>query len=358
MFKKIMAIAALSIGLSASASFAATCGGNYTVKSGDYLSQIAKDLYGDTDAWSAIYNSNADVIGDTPSLIYEGMVLHLACINGKPEGLEGGTDVSSTAEAEPITVAPGTAQSRKKISILVADDYKPFMDRSLPNGGMVIDVMQKVMEAADPKEGVGFYWVNDFSAHLEPLLSNALLDVGVPWLRPACETNPDAYRCQNFYFSDPMFEMLILLFTNKDNPITYTQDSDIEGLNLCRPAGYYTHDLDKNGRNWVKDAKITLTRPHTMTDCFNLLMEGKVDAVAANEFTGRAEMKQLGIKDKVVVIDTKPLSIEGLHVLVHKTHPRAKELLDLINGGLRDIKASGEYQKIIDAHLSRIYSDF
>jgi polar amino acid transport system substrate-binding protein len=187
---------------------------------------------------------------------------------------------------------------------------------------------------------------------------NALLDVGVPWLRPACESNPDAYRCQNFEFSDPMFEMLILLFTNKDHPIKFTQDSDIEGLNLCRPAGYYTHDLDKNGRNWVAEDKITLTRPNTMTDCFNLLVEGKVDAVASNEFTGRAEIKQLGIKDQITVIDTRPLSIEGLHVVIHKTHPRVDELLALINGGLQDIKASGEYQKIIDTHLSRIWTDF
>ncbi len=357
MIKRFLAVAAVTIGLGASASEAATCGGVYTVKRGDSLSVISDTLYKNASMWTVIHQANIDKIGPKPNNIRVGMKLRLTCIDGLPTGLAGGTEASTTTAA-PITVAPGTAATRKKITLLVADDYKPFMDRSLPNGGMVIDVMQQVMKAANPPEGYSFIWVNDFSAHLEPLLSNALLDVGVPWLKPACSSNPNAYRCKNFEFSDPMFEMLILLFTNRNNPIVFNSDADIVGKNLCRPKGYYTHDLDKDGRNWVADGKITLTRPNSVKECFELLLDGKVDAVALNEFTGRAMIKEMGVKDQVKIIDTRPLSIEGLHALVHKTHPRAKELIAMINRGLRDIKVSGEYQKIIDSHMTRIWSEF
>lgn len=359
MIKKFLAVAAVTIGISQGAVWAETCGGVYTVKRGDSLSVISDNLYKNAGMWTVIHQNNLKSIGKNPRAIRVGMKLKLTCINGLPTGLAGGTDIAAaSAAAAPVVVAPGTAASRKKISILVADEYKPFMDRSLPNGGLVIDVMQQVMKAADPSEGYAFHWVNDFSAHLEPLLSNALLDVGVPWLRPACESNPDAYRCKNFDFSDPMFEMLILLFTNKDKPITFNSDADIVGLNLCRPAGYYTHDLDKNGRNWVAQSKITLTRPDSINDCFELLGQGKVDAVVVNEFTGRAVLKELDMKDAVKIIDTRPLSIEGLHVVIHKTHPRSQELIALINEGLRKIKDTGKYQKIIDVHMSRIWSEF
>jgi len=353
-----MAALAVAVGLSFSAAQAETCGGKYTIKPGDHLSAIANELYGNKDMWSAIYNNNIDTIGADPSLIRVGTVLHLTCIKGMPKGLTGGTEISAKTDAAPIVTTPGTAATRKKITLLVADDYKPFLDRSLPNGGLLTDVVQKAMEAVDPKEGFSFIWVNDNDAHLDPLISNALLDLAVGWFRPDCEANPDAYRCKNFDFSESTFEVLILLFTNKDNPITFNDDSDIVGKVLCRPSGYFTHDLDKNGRNWMAEGKITLKSPDTVKGCFDLLMQGEVDAVAINEFTGREALKELGLKDRVTVIDTRPLSIEGQHLLIHKSHPRGQEILAEFNKGLKMIKESGEYQRIIDEHMTRIWTDF
>ena len=76
------------------------------------------------------------------------------------------------------------------------------------------------------------------------------------------------------------------------------------------------------------------------TSCANYLQE----------FTGRTAMKDLGIKDRVDVAP-RPLAIEGLHVLVHKTHPQAQDMVATINAGLRGIKANGTYQQIIDTHI-------
>ena len=86
--------------------------------------------------------------------------------------------------------------------------------------------------------------VNDWSAHLDPLLSNAMLDMGFPWLQPDCAQNPDNYRCANFEFSDPMFEMLVLLFIDRTHPIQFREDSDIFGMRICR---YYTMIWTKMG---------------------------------------------------------------------------------------------------------------
>jgi len=358
--QRFLSVLAIGIGLAlgvGGAAQAETCGGVYTVKPGDSLSRIADRLYQNSKMWSTIHQNNLEKIGSNPSLIKVGQRLRLTCINGLPTGLPGGTDVAvATTASAPVMVAPGTAATATKINLLTADDYKPFTDRSLPGGGLVTEVVQKAMEAANPPEGFAIHWVNDWSAHLEPLLSNALLDMGFPWLQPDCAADPSQYRCENFYFSDPMFEMLIMLFTNKDNPIAFNSDDDIIGKTLCRPKGYYTHDLDKNGRNWIREGKITLETPTTVADCFDLLMAGKVDAVALNEFTGRAAIKEAGIEDRVEVA-AKPLSIEGLYVVVHKTHPRAQELLELINQGLRAIKDNGEYQRIIDTQMTRIWSE-
>ena len=46
-------------------------GQTYTVKSGDSLSKIAKQVYGDGSKWNRIYEANRDKIKD-PDLIHPG----------------------------------------------------------------------------------------------------------------------------------------------------------------------------------------------------------------------------------------------------------------------------------------------
>ena len=49
----------------------------YVVKTGDSLSKIAKEKYGDSNKWTEIYNLNKDIISN-PSIIYRGQELKLA----------------------------------------------------------------------------------------------------------------------------------------------------------------------------------------------------------------------------------------------------------------------------------------
>ena len=51
-------------------------GGDYTVKSGDTLSKIAKEKYGDASQWKKIHQANADLIKD-PDKIQVGWKLKL-----------------------------------------------------------------------------------------------------------------------------------------------------------------------------------------------------------------------------------------------------------------------------------------
>ncbi|QIE46741.1 transporter substrate-binding domain-containing protein [Pseudohalocynthiibacter aestuariivivens] len=358
MFSGLVVLGGLVGAVLGSSAAAATCGGTYTVKSGDSLSAIADSFYKDAGKWSAVHTNNLGVIGDSPNAIRVGMKLALSCIDGLPTGLPGGVEVGTVSAAAPLVEASGTYATRSKINLLTAGDYAPFTSPDLPNGGLLTDVVNSAMAKADPGEGYAIHWVEDWGSHLDPLLSNALLDLGFPWFKPDCESSPEDYRCANFHFSDPMFEMLILLFTDKADPVPFVSDADMAGRTLCRPRGYFTHDLDRADRRWITDGKITLKQPQTIKDCFEMLMDGEVDAVAINEFVGRTAMKDLELKDRVEIVQGRPVSIEGLHVLVHKSHPQADAMLATINAGLRGIKENGTYQSIIDTHMTRIWAEF
>ncbi|MBC6990967.1 MULTISPECIES: LysM peptidoglycan-binding domain-containing protein [Hymenobacter] len=64
-------------GNSAQPASATTQGDTYTVVSGDSLSKIAKNHYGDAAKWHQIYEANKGIIGSNPDHIEVGQVLTL-----------------------------------------------------------------------------------------------------------------------------------------------------------------------------------------------------------------------------------------------------------------------------------------
>ena len=81
---------------------------------------------------------------------------------------------------------------------------------------------------------------------------------------------------------------MTVLFVKADSPVTFAKDDEMLGKTLCQPAGYSTYELDKGGRNWVKDNKVLLMRPQTIEECFRLLDSGTVQAVVTSDMTGQA----------------------------------------------------------------------
>ena len=349
--KKIAFVAAFgAIALAASLSPAAAqsqdCGGEYVIRPGDYLSKIASRTLDDASKWTWIHNQNIKIIGDNPHLIHPDVAIRIPCTEVSSEGGGGGPT------PPPVTDAA-------KVTLLTGSDYAPFTQHDMDSGGLVTHIVAAAFAATGPADDAepdyGIDWINDWSAHLHPLLAEGKYDMGFPWFQPDCANEPDRMRCRDFDFSEPMFEMLILLFASQERPIGFQQDDDLVGRTLCRPAGYFTHDLDKDGRNWLRDGKITLKQPQTVAECFRMLLDGEVDVVAINEFTGRTAVHEGGLSDKVTIVD-RPLSIEGLHVLVAKTHPQARALIARVNNGLELLQKSGEYNRIVDQHLARFWA--
>ena len=338
---------------------AATCGEKYTVKEGDTLNGIAQAAYGLANKWTLIYYANQKQFGNAPILV-PGNRIMVPCIKspGDASVSEGSTAPGTEVDPSKIEVS----RIKGDIQLLTADDYEPFTGRALPQGGLITDVVNRAMDKLQKEAGgPGFRisWVNDWSSHLNPLLSRKAFDMGFPWFKPDCEhynelDEPAQFRCDTFFFSKPVFEILVLFFTLNDSPFQFEADNQVDGKRLCRPAGYFTFDLDKDGRNWVKDDKVVLLRPKDVEECFQMLARDEVDAVALNEFTGRAAIKKLGMDKQIRVVE-RPVSVLNLHVIIAKTHPRARTYLHYINSSLTYLRNSGEYNTIVDEHLARFW---
>ena len=344
---------------------AQVCGSDYVIKDGDTLADIAQQVYGNRSQWTAIFYSNQDRMGANATLLVPGLAIKIPCI-----GAALSTTPTAVAPTAP-TVTPSAPSAGgfelstmlRQIQFLTAEGYPPFADRTLPNGGIVLDLLSASMDLIKQQGKGGFdyhiSWVNDWAAHLNPLLITRVFDAGIPWIKPDC-TNIAAldrnsqYRCQKFFFSDPFYETASVLFVMLDSPIMFNSDEEVLGKTLCRTKGWSTSDLDRSGRNWLKDSKITLMQPQTPEECFRLLVAGTVDAVVIPDLTGRAIASAMGLAERVRASD-RPVNIETMHAIIAKTHPHARTILYYINSSLAKLHENGEYDRIIEKHLQQFW---
>jgi len=362
------ALAAAAAFFSPAPGSAQTCGTDYVLKAGDTLAEIARTVYGSTAQWSIIYYANQDRLGENTTLLVPGLAIKIPCIGPQPN--KPAVAAPTITESERSIMPPsGEAPFQlsamlKRIDFLTADGYAPFTGRALPEGGLLIDLLQSSMNLIKEQAKGSFdfqvSWVNDWAAHLNPLLITRALDAGIPWTKPDCSNiaaldRASQYKCQKFFFSDPFYESVTVLFVRNDAAFNFEKDEQVVGKTLCRPKGWSTSELDKGGRNWLKDSKITLMQPPTVEECFRLLDETTVDAVAVAELTGQSVATAMNMADRVHAA-SRPLNIETMHVIIAKTHPHARTVLYYVNSSLARLRETGAYDSIVAKHLELFWN--
>ncbi|MDC0657526.1 transporter substrate-binding domain-containing protein [Leisingera sp. SS27] len=314
----------------------AICDVDYVAQPGDSLFTIAEAHYGDRNRWTMVYYANQKLLAG--ATVLPGRKLFIPCITG-----------ATAPDATPLR------QEKAELTLLTGSGYGPFTDRSLPGQGMVTELINAALELAPAPVSYSVSWEDDWSKHLFPMLDKKEFDMGFPWLKPDCAAEPGNERCVNFHFSEPVMTMPIMLFVRAGGGFEYTADTDVEGKTLCRPAGYFTHDLNRPGRRWLAEEKISLIQPETPADCFRMVAEGQVDAAAVNLFLGANTIVAEDLRDTVVPLE-KPLSEEGLHVVISKRHWRGTTHLYRINAGLQKLRESGRFEEIMSRHLELFWA--
>lgn len=331
----VAAAALLSLGIGTSEA-AASCNETRQVAVGDTVFSLAQETYGDHEMWTLIYYANQAALEASTFKLVPGSELYIPCAPGQEQ---------AKADATPLQ------RPDAELVLVTGSNFAPFTDTDWPGKGMVTEVVNAALESTPAPVPYAIVWEDDWSRHLFPILSDKQADMGFPWYKPDCDSTPDNERCANFHFSDPLVEVLIMLFVRQGDGFRFDSDADVLGKTLCRPKGYFTHDLDRAGRRWLSDNLITLVQADTPQACFEALQRGEVDAVTVNVFLGANTIDQMGLRGEVVPLE-RPLSSEGLHVVISKTHWRGTTHMYRINAGIAALKESDRYNEIVSRHLA------
>ncbi len=242
------------------------------------------------------------------------------------------------------------AASGDGITLVASPDDAPFAGPDWPGRGMATEIIEAALSNAPDPLAFDIVWESDRAAGAARV-ARAQTDMGFAWARPDCDGQQhNNERCQTYHFSDPLAEVVVLLFTRTDRQFDFDENADLHGRVLCRPAGLFTHDLERPDRRWLSRDLITLKQPVRAADCFEMLMDGAVDAVALDEFRGVNELFRGDLTEAVVPLP-RPLSEQSLHAVISRSHWRATAHLYRLNAGLAKLRESGRYAGIIERHL-------
>jgi polar amino acid transport system substrate-binding protein len=372
----------------------------YTVVAGDNLRFIARSAYGDADLFRVIYNANVEIIGEKADLIEIGAVLTIPCDPANPtapilaaaepastglstevvdpakEPLEvvpelpvaaaGGTVAEAAPAAEPapveVAAAPQEAPAEEPpapapvpVRMVTGNGYAPFTDEMLPGGGMFTQLVEMAIFRADPAIPYNLTFITDWQAHIDALLPSQAYDLSFPWIKPDCGGTTmlspgDQARCDEFVFSAPFYEIVDGFFARNDSDLVSATDyAAFAGLRICRPEGYTTGVLDAVG---LSAPQVQLVRPFETSDCFEALAEGDVDLVSIDAEVGDAVIGQLGMTGQFAQ-NPHLMTLQSLHVIAHKSNPRAVEMVVQLDSGLVEMYESGEWYDIVSTALSQ-----
>jgi len=375
-----ISVVSLFFSLSASQVQAVPCGEEHEIRKGDTLSDLSGMgmHYSTEEFWPVLYEFNKDRIGNDPNLIHPGVKLRIPCLDEQGVPLPGqfenraendeqgdadqaaanqAADTSKTEHSNHSEMEMSSTEATKEpasegideMRLLTADAFGLFVDKNVFNEGAAYQVIEAAIRANSSVGDYSINKINDWSAHLDPLLSMHTFDIGFPWIKPDCSANNTNSNiiCDDYLFSDVIMEIDNLIFIKKDSEDAVADADSIVGKKLCRPSGYLTNDLDAEGRKWLSNKDVTLLQPFNTTDCFDMLLAGEVDAVVLNKYKGLSTINSLDIEDKVSMLDSGILESVKLHALVHRDHPNAETLIGGINDSLRQFKETAEYRKIV-----------
>lgn len=336
----------------------------YTVVAGDNLRYIARSAYGDADLFRVIYSANIAVIGEKADLIEVGARLTIPCdplnptaeLNPEPAAQ---ATVELAAAAPAPAPAPGPADpvapAPLAVRMVTGNGYAPFADEMLPGGGMFTQLVEMAIFRADPAISYNMTFINDWQAHIDALLPSGAYDLSFPWIKPDCSgatmlSPGDQARCDDFVFSAPFYEIVDGFFTlNGSELVGATDYAAFQGKRICRPEGFTTGVLEAVGLGMPA---IDLMRPTEATDCFEALAAGKVDLVSIDAEVGDSAIALLGMTGQFTQ-NPHLMTLQSLHVIAHKSNPRAVEMVVQLDSGLVEMYESGEWYDIVSNALAQ-----
>ncbi len=205
--------------------------------------------------------------------------------------------------------------SSRPISIVTGPSYGGYIDSRKPNGGIMTENIRRVfLDMGFEPSIVHKPWKRAYADTL------ALRYVATfPWFE-------DARRKQDFLYSDAILWFSLAGVVQADSGITKLDARTLRRKTVCDLLGSRLLD------GYEQRFGFTTTRVATMEQCYEMLLNGRVDFVLV---PAHVVIRSLDLNIRVVPHDL-PVKL-GLHLIIPKALPEAAALMERFNQSLRKL---------------------
>lgn len=216
--------------------------------------------------------------------------------------------------------------------VLVTGEYSPYTSEKLEGGGFFTKLVTAVLNEMGKDFEYRFYPWRRCENNVE---------AGIAWAAFPYVENED--RLKTFIFSDEVIEVgsKFFYYGDKMKTVTWKKLSDLKPYTLGGVMGYwYEAEFKKQG----------LTIDYSVKEISGLkkLKAGRIDLFPSDELVAWTLIKQefSGIQSRFGTIDNN-INATSLRLMVNKSTPESKQLLNEFNTALKIIKKKPRYKKIL-----------
>ncbi len=223
----------------------------------------------------------------------------------------------------------------RTIELVTGNGYQPFTDESLPQGGMITEIVELAFQNVRYRPSVVFRpWKRGYEETKQGIFAGTF-----PHIK-------SEERLKDFYFSNPIDTVYIRVFVAKDSPIQKMED--LRDKRICIPLGYEVSKRLGDTINYNLNQQEG--RPIDLSGCLHMIQSGRKDFFIINEMHGWMTIQKIFHTKAKAYFRTlkseKSTEKETHHLIVSKTHPDGKRIISDFNKGLKNIKEEGILEKI------------
>ncbi|MND66479.1 ABC transporter arginine-binding protein 1 precursor [compost metagenome] len=217
---------------------------------------------------------------------------------------------------------------------MAANLWPPFTDARLTGNGLAAELVSTALKRA----------------------GHTTEYVEVPWARALRGLQEGDYdllvsawyndeRARYGLFSKPYLTNRILFLKRKDGPVAYSVLADLRAYSIAVGRGY------RYGTAFDNDPSLTKVPVVDFQMAARMLAAGRVQLALEDELAARFYLNRelKGISDQLEFLP-KPLSENGLHILVRRSHPHHRQLVEAFDRAMQAMREDGTYQAIFARH--------
>lgn len=248
--------------------------------------------------------------------------------------------INSSSLAQAISALAAEYKSETPKLKMAGHVWEPYISNQLPANGIAVNLVTAIMARAGFDVDMQFMPWQRVS---EGLISGDI-DLSVAsWFN---ET-----RSQETQFTDPYLTNNLVIVKRKNDPLTFTSVNDFK--QFVNKKGYRLGIFEGFGYGEAFNEIAPLLSLNYYKYCTQMVRDvatKNTDIALLDHWLAFSNMQtQKNVADHLEVIPA-PLITQGLHVTISHKNPQYKDIAAAFNRALKEMKADGSYQAILNKY--------